>query len=54
MIKASGFPTRSDTNWAVQPQKITRDLQFQIYEVEGLYYLVSEKKGVVQLRSYHR
>ena len=25
-----GFPTRSDTNWAVQPQKMARDLKFWI------------------------
>ena len=23
-----GFPTRSDTNWAVQTQKMSRDLKF--------------------------
>ena len=25
-----GFPTRSDANWAVQPQKMARGLKFQI------------------------
>ena len=45
-----GFPTRSDTNRAVQPQKMARDLKFQIQEVEGLYYLCSENKGAEQLR----
>ena len=34
----------SDTNWAVQPQKITKGLKFQIHEEEGLYYQHSEKK----------
>ena len=34
---SSGFLTRSDTNRTVQPQKMTRDLNFQIYDVEGLY-----------------
>ena len=28
----SGFPTRSDTNHAVQPQKMARGLKFLIYE----------------------
>ena len=25
-----GFPTRSDTVWAVQPQKMSRGVKFQI------------------------
>ena len=29
---ASGLPTRSDTNRAVQPQKVARGLKFRIYE----------------------
>ena len=37
--------TRLGTNWAVQPQKMHRDLKFRIYEVEGLYYLCSKNKG---------
>ena len=40
-----GFPTRSDTNRAVQPQKLVRGSKFRIQEVEGLYYLRSENKG---------
>ena len=48
----SGFPTRSHTNRAVQPQKMARGLKFRIQEVEGLYYLCSENKGADQLRSY--
>ena len=28
--RSSGFPTTSDTNWAVQPQKIARGLKFWI------------------------
>ena len=44
----SGFPTRSDKNQAVQPQGIARGLQFQIKEIEGLYYLSSENKGADQ------
>ena len=46
------FPTRSDTNQAVQLQKIARGWKFQIYKVEGLYYLCSENKGADQLRGY--
>ena len=34
-----GFLIRSDTNRAVQPQKMARGLKFRIEEVEGLYYL---------------
>ena len=29
----------SDKNWVVEPQKIARGLEFQCYEVEGLYFL---------------
>ena len=42
------FPTRSDTNRAVQPQKLAKGLKFRIQE-EGLYYLCSENKGACQL-----
>ena len=38
-----GFPTRSRTNQAVQPQKMARGLKFQIQEVEGLYYVAKIK-----------
>ena len=44
-----GFPTRSDTNRAVQLQKMARGLQFRIYKIGGLYYLRSENKGADQL-----
>ena len=44
---SSGFPTRSQTNWAVQPQKMARSLK--IKEVEGLFYLYSKDKGADQL-----
>ena len=48
-----GFPTRADTNQAVQPQEMVRYQEFHIYKVEGLYYLhvstCSENKGVDQL-----
>ena len=48
----SGFPTMSDTNHAVQPQKMVRSLKFQIYKVEGLYYPCSKTKDADQLRGY--
>ena len=44
------FRTRSNTNWAVQSQKMVRGLKFHFQEVEGLYYLCSENKGADQLR----
>ena len=50
--RSSGFPTRSDTNRAVQPQKMTRGYEFRIKVEEGLYYPYSENKGADQLRSY--
>ena len=43
------FPTRSDTNQAVQPQKMARGLKIRTLKVEGLYYLNSENKGADQL-----
>ena len=46
------FPTWSDTNQAVQLQKMTRGLKFGILKVEGLYYLCSKTKGADQLRGY--
>ena len=50
-VRSSGFPTRSVTNWAVQPQKMARGLKFRIL-VEGLYYPCSENKGADQLCVY--
>ena len=47
-----GFPTRSDTNWAIQPLKMATGLKFRIKEVEGLYYLCSEIKEADKLRVY--
>ena len=44
----------SDTNRAVQPQKMARGLKFRTEEVEGRYYLCSENKGADQLRSYRK
>ena len=46
------FPTWSDTNQAVQSQKMARGLKFRIKEVAGLYFPCSENKGVDQLHSY--
>ena len=46
-----GFPTRSDTNQAVQLQKMARGLKFRIKEVDGLYYLCNGSKSADQLRS---
>ena len=46
------FPTLSDTDQAVQLQKMTRGLKFRIYEVEGLYYICNKNKGADQLRGY--
>ena len=42
------FPTWSDTNQAVQLQKMARGLKFRILKVVGLYYLCSENKGADQ------
>ena len=41
--------TRSDTNPAVQSQKMVRCLNIR---VEGLYYLCRENKGTDQLHGY--
>ena len=46
------FPNRSDTNRAVQAQKIARSLKFRIKVEEKLYYPRSENKGTDQLRGY--
>ena len=42
------FLTWSDTNQAVQLQKMARGLKFQIWKVEGSYYLCSKNKGADQ------
>ena len=53
-----GLPTRSDANWAVQLQKMVRDMKFLIKKVEGVYYLnvhvhvCCENKGADQLHNY--
>ena len=46
------FPTRSDTNQAVQSLEQARDLKFWLEIEEELYYLSSENKGADQLRGY--
>ena len=45
----SGFPTRSDTNWAVQPQKMAEGLKLRILKVEVLHYLCRKNKGADQV-----
>ena len=46
-----GIPTRSETNWTVQLQKMARILKFLIQEEEGLYYPFSKNNGTDQLCS---
>ena len=46
------FPTRSDTNQAVQLLNMACGLKFGIQKVEGLYYPCSKNKGPDQLRGY--
>ena len=46
------FSTRSDTNQAVQLQKMAKGLKFRIWKVERSHYLCSENKGADQLRGY--
>ena len=50
--RSLGFPTRSDTNRAVQLNKMPRGLKFRIQIEDGLYYPCSENKGADQLHSY--
>ena len=47
-----GFPTGSNTNWTVQPQKMASGLKFETKEEEGVYYLCYESKGADQLCNY--
>ena len=46
------FLTRSETNRAVQPQKMARGLKFWVEEVEGLYYLCSHSLCLYRFVSY--
>ena len=48
------FPPWSDTNQAMQSQKMARGLKFPIQKVEGLDYLYSENQGADQLRGYRK
>ena len=48
-----GFPTRADTNGAVQKQKMVRGLKFWTWEIEGLYYLCSENKHCYRKADLH-
>ena len=43
--RSSGFPTRPDTNQAVDLQKTARGLKFRISIEEELYFPCSENKG---------
>ena len=39
-----GFLIISDSNWAVQPQKMARDYKFRTWKVKGFYCLCSERR----------
>ena len=43
-------PTRYQSNWVVQPQKMARGMKFQIKEVEEMYNVRRVNKGTDQLR----
>ena len=44
-----GFPTRSETYWAVQSKKMGGSLNIWVQEVERLYYLCIKNIGADQL-----
>ena len=46
------IPNRSDTNRAVQGQRVAIGWKFWILKVEESYYPCSENKGADQLRGY--
>ena len=50
--QASGFPTRSDTNWPIQSQKKASILNLEYTVEEKLYYPSSGNNGADQLCSY--
>ena len=50
--RSLGFPTRSHTNQAVQPQKMAKGLKCRIQVEEGLRYPYNENKVTDQLHSY--
>ena len=41
------FPTRSETNWAVQPQTMTRGLKFRIKEVKDCTICVVKTNALI-------
>ena len=45
---SSEFLTMSDTNLAVQLQKMAREMKIQINEVEGLYYLAVQLQKIAR------
>ena len=45
--QSSEFPTMSETNRTVQPQKMARDLKFGMLVAERLYYPYSETKALI-------
>ena len=48
------FTTWSDTNQAIQLQKMARGLKFRMKEVEGLYHLCRENKCADELHGYRK
>ena len=48
---SSRFPTRSDTNRAVQPQKMARSLKL-LKKLDCTVYVVKQRAGADQLRCY--
>ena len=46
------FPTRSDSNWPAQPQKLARVLKFRLKNLEILFYLCKQRttKALIRLR----
>ena len=50
--QSSGFPTRIDINWSVQPQKKASSFKFWVLVEEESYYPCSENKGAGQLCNY--
>ena len=49
--RSSGLPNRSNTNWAIAPQKMARGLKFQ--NLSRGIIPCSKNKGTAQLRGYH-
>ena len=48
------FPTRSDSNWLAQLQKLAWSLKFWLQKLETLHYLGSENKGADQTARMRR